>query len=109
MFNLMVGLAGYEGGLYRAWVMAHPDPDTDVGEPAGDESRRLSFYGYSQNTGLLMEINNWVGRLATSMLVDEHGKRVEFHPILPPSMSDGEEGPVVKAATFENARDFFGG
>lgn len=53
--NLLDGLEGVDGSLYRAWSLDRNPP-----KPGGDgkQDRRLQWLSYSQDSTLLLEIRN---------------------------------------------------
>lgn len=52
----MSGLTGYDGSLYREWLMEHPGEQADA--PGDDAEHRLSYHSYTQDTMLLAALYN---------------------------------------------------
>lgn len=97
MLALLAGLPGYDGSMYREWLVRHNEtPPDETGD--GEDEVRLSYHGWTQDSSMLLSIRNMF-----SLWIWAHsdGKHDPPDPWLPPNAPDS--GPrVVEEASFES-------
>lgn len=84
--DLLDGLEGIDGSLYRAWVLQH-GPKPDKGS-ARRGKRRLGYLSYSQDSSLLLDMANTLESLRVMLAKYMGDKNAKPDMILPPGSED---------------------
>lgn len=84
--DLLDGLEGIDGSLYRAWMLQH-GPKPDKGDKR-HRKRRLGYLSYSQDSSLLLDMANTLESLRVMLAKYMGDKNAKPDMILPPGAED---------------------
>lgn len=84
--DLLDGLEGIDGSLYRAWILQH-GPKPDKGSVRRGK-RRLGYLSYSQDSSLLLDMANTLESLRVMLAKYMGDKTAKPDMILPPGAED---------------------
>lgn len=102
LVSLLDGLSAYADSLYTAWRLANePIDSTEEG------SERLGWFGFSQDTRLLMEIRN-ILHVELEAKTTKPGHKPDIHLIQPPKVVETTP-PDDDDATFASMVALLGG
>lgn len=85
--DLLDGLEGIDGSLYRAWMLQH-GPKPDKGDKR-HRKRRLGYLSYSQDSSLLLDMANTLESVRVMLAKYMGDKNAKPDMILPPGADDG--------------------
>lgn len=106
------GLGVYPDSLYRAWKLEHDSTADDVVTKSDGEKFSLQWFGFSQDSTLLLDVRNTLHSWFMSHTV-KPGQKPTLNLIQPPG--SGEEKteerskPKEVSATYESMALMFGG
>ncbi|OZG68280.1 hypothetical protein [Bifidobacterium eulemuris] len=97
--DLLDGLEGYDGSLYRAWMMEHHPLSPNGGGNAA--RRQLGWLGYSQTNMLLLDVANMLEVIRVQLARLGGDGKTKPDMIFPPGVeppSERRRSGVVKTA-----------
>ena len=88
--DLLDGLEGIDGSLYRAWQLEHYQSD---GESDGGGRRTLSYVSWTQSQMILLELSNNMEAVRTMLARVLGDRKAQPNMLLPPGVEPVEEKP----------------